>query len=141
MDTQIYDPNPLSYFNGPTDFGNQLGKAIATRINEAYVPDASNRMTFGSYPTSSFTNQALGGQNYVVQPDLYQQALSGYGTQGLGGYPTMSFNSFLIMVLSQDNNHATITHAVATSFVTHILAPQLRKQYLRKLRAAAPTAS
>ncbi|KAK6016638.1 hypothetical protein OSTOST_17875 [Ostertagia ostertagi] len=51
-------------------------------------------MTFGSYPTSSFTNQALGGQNYVVQPDLYQQALSGYGTQGLGGYPTMSFNSF-----------------------------------------------
>ncbi|KAK6038776.1 hypothetical protein COOONC_23719, partial [Cooperia oncophora] len=117
--------NPLSYFNGPTDFGNQLGKAIATRINEtdqispsneqittindlsvemygmkysggAYIPDSSNRMTFGSYPTSSFTNQGLGGQNYVIQPDLYQQALSSFGSQGfqgLGSYPT-SFNSY-----------------------------------------------
>uniref|UniRef100_A0A7I4Y8A4 Secreted protein n=1 Tax=Haemonchus contortus TaxID=6289 RepID=A0A7I4Y8A4_HAECO len=88
------DSNPLSYFNGPTDFGSQLGKAIATRINEVSSTDNSGRLTFGSYPTSSFTNQGFGGQNYVVQPDLYQQALSGYGTQGLGGYPSMSFSSF-----------------------------------------------
>ncbi|KAK5978495.1 hypothetical protein GCK32_001365 [Trichostrongylus colubriformis] len=106
------DSNPLSHFNGASDFGNQLGKAIAGRINEAYtIPtDTSNRMTFGSYPTSSFSS--YGGQNYITQPDMYQQALSGmsgmsgYGTQGLGtSYPTgtsypsgtsypMSFSSF-----------------------------------------------
>ncbi|VDP04963.1 unnamed protein product [Heligmosomoides polygyrus] len=90
------DPNPLSFFNGPTDFGNQLGMAIASRINEAY-PDSASRLSFGSYPMTNFGNQGtFGGQSYVIQPDLIQQSLSGYGNQAaLGGssFPT-SFSSF-----------------------------------------------
>ncbi|KAK6737308.1 hypothetical protein RB195_019792 [Necator americanus] len=101
----LSSPNPLAYFNGPTDFGNQLGKAIAARINtDSYSSNSPSKLTFGSYPMSSYSSQGYGGttdygtQTYVVQPDVYQQqgmTQGGYGTQGYGnqqlGY---TFNSF-----------------------------------------------
>ncbi|EYC08718.1 hypothetical protein Y032_0064g3496 [Ancylostoma ceylanicum] len=104
------ETNPLAYFNGPTDFGNQLGKAIAARINtDGYSPGSQSTLTFGSYPMSSYGSQSYGAQSYggtpnygsqtyVVQPDLYQQqgmSSGGYGTQGYGtqGYGSQGYGS------------------------------------------------
>ncbi|RCN39975.1 hypothetical protein ANCCAN_14082 [Ancylostoma caninum] len=117
------DTNPLAYFNGPTDFGNQLGKAIAARINtDGYSSDSQSRMTFGSHPMSSYGSQSYGtqsyggtpnygSQTYVIQPDSQgsytmssypggynqQQGMSsgGYGAQGYGtqGYGTQGYGT------------------------------------------------
>ncbi|VDM76342.1 unnamed protein product [Strongylus vulgaris] len=104
-------PNPLAYFNGPTDFGNQLGKAIAASISDLVVitPKAHSfqsyssgysssssqpKLTFGSYPQSGLSTQTYGGANdygpqtYVIQPDLYGGNANSYGGQTYGNVQT-----------------------------------------------------
>ncbi|VDM55311.1 unnamed protein product [Angiostrongylus costaricensis] len=90
-----HSSNPLVYFTSPSDFGNQLGQAIATRINEGYKSGSASRITFGSYPYSGYGSQGYGGssQSYVIQPEASQQTMSSYNNQGIGGYPS-SYGSY-----------------------------------------------